>query len=99
MNFVPGGSDLESGHFGKKIENGEYIGLVRIWAGDRRIDWKLRVKDEELEEKRDFYFKGDSSPPVGGIQVGGLCVKDSRRKMGAIMGSCRSVEGRSSPDY
>ena len=59
MNFVPGGSEVESGIFGKKIENGEYIGLVRMWAGDRRMDWKLRVKDQELEEKREFYFNGE----------------------------------------
>jgi hypothetical protein len=59
MDFVPGGGDAESGVPGKNIENGTYVGLVRMWAGDRRMDWKLRVKDNELEEKRDFYFKGE----------------------------------------
>jgi hypothetical protein len=46
----------------------EYIGVVKIWGGDRRVDRSLRLVDVsysgsntidgELEEQFDFYFKG-----------------------------------------
>lgn len=58
MDFVPGG-EPGSSIPGKTIENGKYIGLVRMWAGDRRMDWKLRIKNDELEEKREYYFRGE----------------------------------------
>jgi len=59
MEFVPGGGGPDSWVPGESIEGGKYIGLVRMWAGDRRVDWKLREKDNELEDKREFYFNGE----------------------------------------
>lgn len=60
MTFVPGGDDtLGVGIPGKTIEGGKYIGVVRIWGGDRRLDVKFRIVDEELEEQRDYYFEGE----------------------------------------
>lgn len=59
MDFLPGGDDTHMGIPGKTIDNGKYIGLVRIWAGDRRLDIRFRITDDELEEKREYYFQGD----------------------------------------
>lgn len=59
MDFLPGADDTRLGIPGKTIENGKYIGLVRIWAGDRRMDIKFRIINDELEEKRDYYYQGN----------------------------------------
>lgn len=59
MDFLPGGDDTHLGIPGKTIENGKYIGLVRIWAGDRKVDIRFRITNDELEEKREYYFRGD----------------------------------------
>lgn len=60
MSFVPGGEDGSSfGIPGKAIDNGKYIGLVRMWGEDRRVDRKLRIVNNELEEKMDYFFKGE----------------------------------------
>ena len=67
--FIPGWGDNISQIPGKETEDGIYIGLVRIWGEDRRIDRSLRLADidfsdskaveGELEEKFEFYFKGE----------------------------------------
>jgi len=59
MSFVPGGDETGLGIPGKPIENGKYIGLVRIWGDDRKLDVKIRLVNDELQEKRDFYFEGE----------------------------------------
>lgn len=67
--FVPGWGDKTTQVPGKETEDGIYIGMVRIWGGDRRIDRSLRLVDVgysgsntvegELEEKMEFYFKSE----------------------------------------
>jgi hypothetical protein len=67
--FIPGWGDNISQIPGKETEDGIYFGLVRIWGEDRRIDRSLRLGDagnsdskavdSELEEKFEFYFKGE----------------------------------------
>ena len=66
--FVPGWGDKSTPVPGKETEEGIYIGVVKIWGGDRRVDRSLRLvdvsysgsntSDGELEEQFDFYFKG-----------------------------------------
>ncbi|WP_435319013.1 hypothetical protein [Haloarchaeobius sp. TZWSO28] len=55
LDFAPGGGYIP----GKEIENGKYIGLVRTWGEDRRVDRKLRIVNNEFEEKMDYYFEGE----------------------------------------
>ena len=59
LSFVPGGGGTGLGMPGKPIEDGNYLGLVRIWGADRKLDVRFRVVDDELEEKRDYYFEGE----------------------------------------
>ncbi|TKX59695.1 hypothetical protein EXE48_14390 [Halorubrum sp. ASP1] len=58
-SFLPGGDESHLGIPGETIENGKYIGLARIWSGDRRVDIRFRITNDELEEKRDYYYKGE----------------------------------------
>lgn len=67
--FIPGWGDNTAQIPGKETEDGIYIGVVRIWGGDRRIDRSLRsvdvgysdnkTLDGELEEKFEYYFEGE----------------------------------------
>lgn len=67
--FVPGWGNQTTEIPGRETEDGIYIGVVRIWGGDRRVDRSLRLIDldysgsniveGELEEKFDFYFEGE----------------------------------------
>lgn len=67
--FVPGWGDKSTPIPGKETEEGIYVGVVRIWGGDRRIDRSVRLADVgysgnntidgELEEKMEFYFNGE----------------------------------------
>ena len=60
LNFVPGGDDAPSaGVPGKPIENGRYIGVVRTWGEDRRVDRSVRIVEDNLEEKVEYYFEGE----------------------------------------
>jgi hypothetical protein len=67
--FIPGWENKTTQMPGKETEDGVYIGVVRIWGGDRRIDKSLRLVnidysesntvEGELEEKMEFYFQGE----------------------------------------
>src|SRR6056297_2959161 len=43
--FIPGWGDNTTPIPGKETEDGIYIGVVRIWGEDRRIDRSLRLVD------------------------------------------------------
>lgn len=59
MSFVPGWNEGGSRIPGESIEGGKYIGLIRIWGGDRKLDVRIRIVDGQLEEKRDYYYQGE----------------------------------------
>lgn len=55
LDFAPGGSYIP----GKDIDGGKYIGLVRTWCGDRRVDRHVRIVDNELQEKNEYFYQGE----------------------------------------
>ena len=68
-HFVPGWEEKRFGIPGKETENGIYIGVVRIWGEDRRVDRSLRLAEVsygdgnaiegDFEEKFEFYYNGE----------------------------------------